>query len=68
VTSQEIEVKLDLTGDKDGRLKGDTRERTESGVARFSDLKVEREGDYRLRASADGLPSVDSDEFEVHDD
>jgi hypothetical protein len=68
VTSQDIEVKLDLIGERDGRLKGDTRERTESGMATFSDLKVERNGDYRLRASADGVPSVDSDEFEVHDD
>jgi len=67
VTSQEIEVKLDLIGERDGKLKGHRRERTESGVARFSDLSIERNGDYRLRASADGLPSVDSDEFEVHD-
>ena len=68
VTSQRIEVKLDLIGERDGRLRGDTRERTESGVATFSDLNVEREGNYRLRASADGVPSVDSDEFEVHHD
>jgi hypothetical protein len=68
VTSREIEVKLDLIGDRDGKLGGDTRQRTDSGVARFTDLKVEREGDYRLRASADGLPSVDSDRFEVQHD
>jgi hypothetical protein len=68
VTSQQIEVKLDLIGERDGRLRGDTSERTESGVDRFSDLTVEREGNYRLRASADGVPSVDSDLFEVlHD-
>ena len=65
VTSQQIEVKLDLIGERDGGLKGHTRKGTESGVATFSDLKVEREGNYRLRASADGLPSVDSDGFEV---
>jgi len=68
VTNQEIQIKLDLIGERDGKLKGGTRERTESGVARFTDLKVEKDGHYRLRASADGLPSVDSDEFEVHDD
>jgi hypothetical protein len=68
VTSRQIEVKLDLTGERNGRLKGNTRRLTESGVARFSDLKVEREGNYRLRASADGLPSVDSDGFEVQHD
>lgn len=65
VTSREIEVKLDLIGERDGRLRGHTRQWTESGVATFSDLKIEREGNYRLRASADGLPSVDSDPFEV---
>ena len=68
VTSQEIEVKLDLIGERDGRLRGHTRQWTESGVATFSDLKVEREGNYQLRASADGLPSVDSDRFEVQHD
>jgi hypothetical protein len=65
VTSQQIEVKLDLIGERDGGLKGHIRKWTESGVATFSDLKVEREGNYRLHASADGLPSVDSDGFEV---
>jgi len=68
VTSQQIEVKLDLIGERDGGLKGHSHKRTESGVATFSDLKVEREGNYRLRASADGLPSVDSDDFEVRHD
>jgi Big-like domain-containing protein len=68
VTSQQIEVKLDLIGERDGGLKGHTHKRTESGVATFSDLKIEREGNYRLRASADGVPSVDSDGFEVHHD
>jgi hypothetical protein len=68
VTGEEIRVNLELIGERDGRLRGDTSERTESGVATFSDLEVERDGDYRLRASADGLPSVDSKEFEVHDD
>jgi Bacterial Ig-like domain (group 1) len=65
VTNQGIEVKLDLIGDSDGKLSGDTSRRTDSGVASFSDLKVERNGNYRLRASADGLPSVDSDLFQV---
>jgi hypothetical protein len=68
VTSEEIRVNLELLGERDGRLRGDTSERTESGVATFSDLKVERDGDYRLRASADGLPSVNSAEFEIRED
>jgi hypothetical protein len=68
VTQEEIRVNLELIGERDGRLRGDRSERTESGVATFSDLEVERDGDYRLRASADGLPSVDSETFEVFED
>ena len=68
VTGEEIRVNLELIGEEDGRLRGDTSERTQSGVATFSDLKVERDGDYRLRASADGLPSIDSETFEVFED
>jgi hypothetical protein len=67
VTDQEVEIKLELRGD-DGKLKGDSDHRTQSGVATFDDLKVDRQGDYRLRASADGLPSVDSDQFRVRED
>jgi hypothetical protein len=68
VTEGQFEIMLELTGDDDGELKGDRRQRTRFGVATFDDLKVDEEGEYRLRASADGLPSVDSDRFEVHDD
>lgn len=68
VTSGSIEVKLDLVGDRRAKLHGGSKEQTRSGIATFSDLSVDREGDYRLRASADGLPSVDSDRFEVKDD
>ena len=68
VTSGSIEVKLDLVGDRRAKLHGGSKEQTRSGIATFSDLSVDREGDYRLRASAGGLPSVDSDRFEVKDD
>jgi hypothetical protein len=73
VTDGEFEVKLELrpNGDGDdrrGKLKGRRTERTQAGVARFSDLEVDREGEYRLRASAQGLPSVESAGFEVEDD
>lgn len=69
VTDREFEIKLELRRDGDrGKLKGDRSERTQAGVARFPDLEVDRDGEYRLRASADGLPSVDSDRFEVQDD
>ncbi|HEV8176733.1 MAG TPA: Ig-like domain-containing protein [Gemmatimonadales bacterium] len=69
VTDREFEVKLELMRDgRQGKLKGDRDQRTQGGVARFSDLEVDRNGVYRLRASTDGLPSVDSDRFEVRKD
>lgn len=68
VTDKDIEIKLELIGDRDGKLQGDPSRRSDSGEATFSDLKVEREGEYRLRASADGLPPVDSDRFQVHNE
>ena len=67
VTQGTFKVKLELTGSDDGKLKGQRDEDTRAGVAIFDDLKVDREGEYRLRASVDGLPSVDSDEFEIED-
>jgi hypothetical protein len=66
VTQGEFRIKLELTGSDDGKLKGHRDEKTRDGVATFDDLKVDREGEYRLRASTDGLPSVESDEFDVH--
>jgi hypothetical protein len=66
VTRGEFEIKLDLSGRR-GRLRGDRTESTVSGVATFHDLTIERDGQYRLRASADGLPSVESVEFEVEE-
>jgi hypothetical protein len=65
VTDREIEIKLELTGGHDGKLKGHTTQRTQSGVATFSDLSSDKEGDYKLRASADGLPSVESNHFGI---
>ncbi len=68
VTQGEFEIKLELLGDSDdGELKGHEREKTRSGIAIFSDLSIDKEGQYRLRASSDGLPSVDSDVFEIHE-
>ena len=67
VTQGGFKVKLELTGSDDGKLKGQREENTRAGVATFDDLKVDREGEYRLRASVDGLPPVDSDEFDIED-
>ncbi len=69
VTGREFEVKLELIREAGrGKLKGSRDQRTQGGVARFSDLEVDREGEYRLRASTGGLPSVDSNRFEIEDD
>jgi hypothetical protein len=69
VTEGSFEVKLELQGgDEDAELKGKDKKETKSGIATFDDLKVDREGHYRLRASTDGLPSANSNEFEVEED
>ena len=64
-TGRDIDVKLELRGDADSGLNGDTSEHSQSGVATFSDLKVEHPGDYHLHATAGALPSVDSNLFHV---
>jgi hypothetical protein len=64
VTSGQYEIKLELQGDH-GKLNGHSTQRTQSGVARFDDLKVDEEGEYRLRASSDGFPAIDSRRFNV---
>jgi hypothetical protein len=68
VTGQSIEVKLDLTGSKDGKLEGHLKKRTDAGVATFDDLRVKEPGEYELRASADGLPSVVSAQFQIEEE
>lgn len=71
VTAGDFQVKLELQGDH-GKLKGHSTQRTRSGVARFDDLSVDEEGEYRLRASSDQLTGTDSRSFEIlerdHDD
>ncbi len=68
MTDREIEIKLELIGDDRGKLKGRRNQKTRSGVATFDDIEVDREGDYRLRATSDGLPPVESNGFEIEDD
>ena len=67
VTQGEFEIKLELHGDNGGKLHGHERKKTRSGIATFDDLNVDKEGQYRLRASSDGLPSIDSNVFEIHE-
>jgi hypothetical protein len=67
VTDQEFEIMLELIDDED-RVRADATLTTQSGVATFSNIRISRDGDYRLRASTDGLPPILSDEFEIQDD
>jgi Bacterial Ig-like domain (group 1) len=64
VTAGDFEVKLELQGDH-GKLEGHSTQRTRSGVARFDDLSVDEEGEYRLRASSNQLTGTDSRTFEI---
>ena len=66
VTDREFPIKLELIDDRD-RVRADGTVNTRSGIATFT-IEISRDGDYRLRASTDGLPSVISDRFEVEDD
>lgn len=65
VTDAELEIDLDLIGDDD-KIDGDN-ERARSGVAVFDKLQIDQEGQYRLRAIADGLLSVESNSFVVRE-
>jgi protocatechuate 3,4-dioxygenase beta subunit len=67
VTDADVEIKLELSGDEDGELKGKDKQRTSSGVATFDDIKVDKEGEYRLHATADGFPTVESNSFDVRE-
>jgi hypothetical protein len=66
VTDREFPIKLELLDDRN-RVGAEGTVSTRSGVATFT-IRINKEGEYRLRASTDGLPSVDSDRFEVEDD
>jgi hypothetical protein len=66
VTDREFPIKLELIDDRE-KVRADGTVKTRSGIATFT-IEINRDGDYRLRASTDGLPSVISDRFEVEDD
>jgi hypothetical protein len=66
VTSQEFDIKLELLDDHN-QVRADGTDRTSGGVATFT-VQISRRGEYRLRASTDGLPSVESDPFKVEKD
>ena len=66
VTDREFPIKLELLDSRD-RVRADGTVNTRSGIATFT-IRIDRDGKYRLRASTDGLPSVESDRFEVKKD
>jgi hypothetical protein len=68
VTGAEFKIKLELTGNDDGKLKGHKDEETRSGVATFDELEVDETGVYRLRATADGLSAAESSVFQIYEE
>jgi adhesin/invasin len=67
VTNREFQIKLELIDDEN-KVRAEGTRSTESGVATFANIRISRDGDYRLRASTSGLPSIFSSEFEIEDD
>lgn len=68
VTSATHSVRLDLVRlSGSGNLTGSTERVAVKGVATFDNLKVNKEGSYRLRATASGLEAATSDTFEIDD-
>jgi Bacterial Ig-like domain (group 1) len=66
VTDRDFAIKLELLDDED-KPRAEGTSNTRSGVATFT-IRVNKEGEYRLRASTNGLPSIFSTDFEVEDD
>ena len=66
VTDREFQIKLELLDSRD-RVRADGTSETRSGVATFT-IRIDRDGEYRLRASTDGLSSAESDRFEIKKD
>ncbi len=70
ISGVEIEIELIREDGRDsGELEGDVTQTTEDGIAVFPDLEVDKEDeDFRLRASAPGMPqlgTVESPPFDV---
>ena len=64
-TGRRMNIRLDLIEIETGRSRGFDVQRTKSGVAVYPELHMNLQGEFFLRASADGLPTVDSDRFTV---
>ncbi len=63
------EVELTLLGGRRARLRGDTDQALRDGIATFRGLHIDRDArGYRIRASLNGLTSVESSTFDIIDD
>ena len=63
VTDREFTIRLDLIDVNTGRSMGNEQARTQSGVATYPDLRINVVGEFLLRATTPGLPTVDSEHF-----
>lgn len=62
-------VKIELVRiDGGGELRGSRERDAVAGVAVFDNLRVNKRGEYLLRATAGGLQSAESDRFTIEDD
>lgn len=68
VTDRRGAVQLELLDAGRTKLRGRTRRDLTQGVAAFSDLRIDREGRYRLRASLQGFTPIESGTFDITDD
>jgi hypothetical protein len=67
ITDREFTIRLDLIEIQTGRSKGFDERRTRSGVAVFDELQINGAGEFRLVATTDGVPSVNSEPFVVNE-
>jgi hypothetical protein len=67
VTDREVTIRLDLIAIRTGRSMGHEQARTVDGVATYPDLHINVVGEFLLRATAPGLPPVDSEHFVTHE-
>ena len=69
VRSAEPTVRMDVQRKPGGGvLQGTTSVKAKEGIAVFTDLRVNLEGEYTLRATSEGLTAAESRRFDAEDD
>ena len=67
-STAEVSISLvTLSGRREGRLRGETKRRLSNGTAVFDNLRIDRRGDFQLRAHLGSL-TAESATFRVFDD